>query len=240
MAEFYKTFSSQLSDGGLRTASASPSPVSGRFVLVQSPEGELVAIPASSLEAAPPRASSAPPAPPPASERSLADCLPTRPASVHTPAVIPNGIRHLINQKLNPIPERTEMLGPVLERNDLTEQNSICDDNEDFLQSSPLPGNSQPLDPGELLTSAPSPSKPPNITPPIVRVKARAANKGNKMLLKSSGVPLLPKPPALAQNGVSGAVSCNVKAMVPCKNCGAFCHDDCISANRLCVTCLIR
>ena len=38
----------------------------------------------------------------------------------------------------------------------------------------------------------------------------------------------------------AGTVSCNVKALVPCKNCGAFCHDDCISANRLCVTCLIR
>lgn len=33
---------------------------------------------------------------------------------------------------------------------------------------------------------------------------------------------------------------CNLKAMIECKKCGAFCHDDCISPTRLCVTCLIR
>lgn len=33
---------------------------------------------------------------------------------------------------------------------------------------------------------------------------------------------------------------CNLKAMIMCKKCGAFCHDDCISSSRLCVTCLIR
>lgn len=33
---------------------------------------------------------------------------------------------------------------------------------------------------------------------------------------------------------------CNLKAMIACKKCGAFCHDDCIGPLRLCVTCLIR
>lgn len=33
---------------------------------------------------------------------------------------------------------------------------------------------------------------------------------------------------------------CNLKAMIMCKKCGAFCHDDCIGPSRLCVTCLIR
>ena len=33
---------------------------------------------------------------------------------------------------------------------------------------------------------------------------------------------------------------CNMMAMVACVKCGAFCHQDCVSANRLCVTCLIR
>merc|ERR1711899_590969 len=56
---------------------------------------------------------------------------------------------------------------------------------------------------------------------------------------KSYGVPLLPKPPSMAQTGLN-SVSCNMKAMVVCKSCGAFCHDDCISATKLCVTCLIR
>ena len=237
MLQFSNTFSLQLTDGGQKTPSPSPSPMSGRFVLIQSPEtGQLVAIPASSLVmtsengGGPPRASSAPPT---STEQSLADCLPTRPASVHPPG-LPNGVRHLMvttnGQKLHPMPETTEMPAPspLMERHDSTEQSSLCDESEDFLQSTE-PSSGQVLFPSK---------------PPMVRVKAAttakttANNKGNKMMLKSSGVPLLPKPPA--QNGVSGSVSCNVKALVPCKNCGAFCHDDCISASRLCFTCLIR
>nr|CAD7397832.1 unnamed protein product [Timema cristinae] len=34
--------------------------------------------------------------------------------------------------------------------------------------------------------------------------------------------------------------ACNLNAMIMCKKCGAFCHDDCISPARLCYTCLIR
>lgn len=34
--------------------------------------------------------------------------------------------------------------------------------------------------------------------------------------------------------------SCSLKAMVMCKKCGAFCHDDCIGPNKLCRTCFIR
>jgi len=93
--------------------------------------------------------------------------------------------------------------------------------------------------------------------------KAPAPNKilprpnkgGGKVQLKSYGVPLLPKPPALIgqdSNGGSSAgggnvssngqnaVSCNVKAMVVCKQCGAFCHNDCIGPTKVCVSCLIR
>ncbi|XP_013420611.1 polycomb protein Asx isoform X2 [Lingula anatina] len=33
--------------------------------------------------------------------------------------------------------------------------------------------------------------------------------------------------------------ACNLKAMVMCQKCGAFCHDDCIGPSKLCVTCLI-
>lgn len=38
----------------------------------------------------------------------------------------------------------------------------------------------------------------------------------------------------------SDSCVCNLKAMIMCKKCGAFCHDDCISPSRLCITCLIR
>ncbi|XP_053106210.1 putative Polycomb group protein ASXL2 isoform X2 [Hemicordylus capensis] len=32
---------------------------------------------------------------------------------------------------------------------------------------------------------------------------------------------------------------CRLKAMIVCKGCGAFCHDDCIGPSRLCVSCLV-
>lgn len=34
--------------------------------------------------------------------------------------------------------------------------------------------------------------------------------------------------------------SCSLNAMVICQQCGAFCHDDCISATKLCVSCVVR
>ncbi|XP_076317634.1 uncharacterized protein LOC143229332 isoform X10 [Tachypleus tridentatus] len=52
--------------------------------------------------------------------------------------------------------------------------------------------------------------------------------------IPGSGVP--PGDP----NGGRGNCACNLKAMVMCQKCGAFCHDDCIGPSRLCVTCLIR
>lgn len=33
--------------------------------------------------------------------------------------------------------------------------------------------------------------------------------------------------------------SCRLKAMIMCKGCGAFCHDDCIGPSKLCVACLV-
>uniref|UniRef100_A0A182W256 Protein ASX-like PHD domain-containing protein n=1 Tax=Anopheles minimus TaxID=112268 RepID=A0A182W256_9DIPT len=33
---------------------------------------------------------------------------------------------------------------------------------------------------------------------------------------------------------------CSLNAMVICQQCGAFCHDDCVSATKLCVSCIVR
>ncbi|XP_033736852.1 putative Polycomb group protein ASXL2 [Pecten maximus] len=44
--------------------------------------------------------------------------------------------------------------------------------------------------------------------------------------------------PATIDN-VSSNCACSLKAMIMCKKCGAFCHDDCIGPSNLCVTCLI-
>lgn len=43
-----------------------------------------------------------------------------------------------------------------------------------------------------------------------------------------------------ALRSTSSECACSLKAMIVCKKCGAFCHDDCIGPSKLCVTCLIR
>lgn len=37
-----------------------------------------------------------------------------------------------------------------------------------------------------------------------------------------------------------GNCVCDLRAMIMCRKCGAFCHDDCIGPSDLCMTCLIR
>ncbi|XP_022919114.2 polycomb group protein Asx isoform X1 [Onthophagus taurus] len=45
----------------------------------------------------------------------------------------------------------------------------------------------------------------------------------------------------LMSGGVGdSSCGCSLKAMVVCKKCGAFCHDDCIGPNKLCRVCFIR
>ena len=220
--------------------SNSSSQMSGRFVLVQTAEGQLIAIPAASLCAGaeqlpPPRANSAPPP-----GRSLAECLPTRPASVDTSAH--NGVK--LGPAASPgkleaedTPPPTHTSGPM-----------ASDDKEDTAPTANNTNNTKPEPPAAVVGGLKPPAVVPTTTataPTAVRLKPKP-NKGNKMILKSYGVPLLPKPPSLAPHantagaGGVGAVACNMKAMISCKGCGAFCHDDCISSSKLCVTCLIR
>ena len=83
-----------------------------------------------------------------------------------------------------------------------------------------------------------------------VAANKRGNKKGNTIMLKSHGnPPLLPKPPVVVVSSDSysltntnghGNMACNVKAMVICKQCGAFCHSDCIGPQSVCVACLIR
>ncbi|XP_065332138.1 polycomb protein Asx isoform X3 [Cloeon dipterum] len=56
-----------------------------------------------------------------------------------------------------------------------------------------------------------------------------------KLLLGRKG------PPGGAGGQAPQSCVCNLKAMIMCQKCGAYCHDDCITPNtRLCVTCHIR
>ena len=87
--------------------------------------------------------------------------------------------------------------------------------------------------------------RPTTTTTVVIPVQAKSGS-GNKMQLKSTGVvPLLPKPPSDLPpggqgQGQGGQLACNVKAMIVCKQCGQFCHNDCIGPSKVCVSCLIR
>ncbi|XP_047492975.1 polycomb protein Asx-like isoform X1 [Penaeus chinensis] len=47
-------------------------------------------------------------------------------------------------------------------------------------------------------------------------------------------------PPQIKGDNNEDGCPCNMKAMIMCMKCGAFCHHDCIGPARLCVACLIR
>jgi len=208
---------------------------SGRFVLVQNAEGQIIAIPAASLKQdVPPRASSAPPS---AAERTDSqDCLPTRPASVDTSPPRPKeGLTKQDSIESSDMSDTGEVASSETDLRDTEDRTAICyedmgkEDGENKKDTNNVFTHNEETNMHDLAKKLPAPN---------IKLKPKP-NKGNKMMLKSYGVPLLPKPPSMVQNGVNSVV-CNMKAMVVCKNCGAFCHDDCITASRLCVTCLIR
>jgi len=206
--------------------------MNGRFVLVQNQEGQIIAIPAGSLtQEVPPRASSAPPS---AAQPNDSENLPLRPASVDTS---PNGGKESLTKQdsieSSDMSEISEIHSDEHRENDeRTTVNSEDFTKEEFDVNDKSKSFIMQSDESKSQESA------KKLPTPSVKLKPKP-NKGNKMMLKSYGVPLLPKPPSMIQNGVN-SVACNMKAMVVCKNCGAFCHDDCISASKLCVTCLIR
>ena len=85
------------------------------------------------------------------------------------------------------------------------------------------------------VTSTAAKSKPASRILPKVKQGG-----GGRMMLKSYGVPLLPKPPSPSDPKIQNPFACDVKAMIICKQCGAFCHNDCIGPSKVCVSCLIR
>lgn len=57
------------------------------------------------------------------------------------------------------------------------------------------------------------------------------------MMPMNQGLHMLPQG---KNDATDDGCPCNMKAMIICMKCGAFCHHDCISPTRLCVACLIR
>ncbi|XP_066482858.1 putative Polycomb group protein ASXL2 [Tiliqua scincoides] len=64
---------------------------------------------------------------------------------------------------------------------------------------------------------------------------------GQSVNANSHGQPL-PSQPFSEEGSLEDLPSkcyCRLKAMIMCKGCGAFCHDDCIGPSKLCVSCLV-
>lgn len=63
---------------------------------------------------------------------------------------------------------------------------------------------------------------------------------GENVMVDHPGAAMQPQMMLQKTGKPSDSCACSLKAMVVCKKCGAFCHDDCIGPNKLCRTCFIR
>ncbi len=73
-----------------------------------------------------------------------------------------------------------------------------------------------------------------NTTPTNTNIIPAPNKTTNKVVLKS----LLPKPPPTAKNYTNYV--CNTKAFLICQACGAFCHDECLNQQKICISCVIK
>ncbi|XP_022229278.2 polycomb protein Asx isoform X2 [Drosophila obscura] len=90
-------------------------------------------------------------------------------------------------------------------------------------------------------TAAPSPATPTVIQqqPPPQQSQQQQQQAVHPLLqLRQSGENT--PPGSEAATATANNCACSLNAMVICQQCGAFCHDDCIGAAKLCVSCVIR
>ncbi|TRY61324.1 hypothetical protein TCAL_11153 [Tigriopus californicus] len=224
----------------------------GKVLVVQNSNGQFIAVPTSQIpnnskitvinsmsrsqsqspamvQMLPPRASSAPPV----NENNKLIAI-SRPSSVD-----------IVNLPTVPISQSSIQIEPVLSRQ------SMMPMHPPVMEVNPFPttirSTESPLTYAKVIptpisngvhTSIRSGSTPTRVT--VTKIaNPRSSNKGgSQIMLKSHGVPLLPKPPSDPMG--QSPVACNVKAMIICKQCGAFCHNDCIGPAKVCVSCLIR
>lgn len=83
---------------------------------------------------------------------------------------------------------------------------------------------------GSLLVQCPNPG-----VQAVTRRPPRVAGEAEQP--PASGSYAASKDPAGA---AAESCACNLKAMIECVKCGAFCHDDCIGPSKVCVACTIR
>lgn len=235
------------SQNGSPTASLVSSQSKDRLVFIQSPNGQLVAVSQAKsnqiglsrsssqsptlVKVVPPRASSAPPTQ--WSVNGVKVSTLQRPASVDgnlrtltkSPVGVPKGQQQVIQIQLpqHPNPEAMVAAAATSVSNIITSSTLVASTINSLSASKPGITTTITTASGKILP------------------KANATKSGGKtVMLKTYGVPLLPKPPVSNPDSGQNTVACNVKAMIICKQCGAFCHNDCIGPSKVCVSCLIR
>lgn len=215
----------QNSNGQFIAVPTSQIPGNSKITVINSMSRSQSQSPAAMVQMLPPRASSAPPV----NENNKMIAI-SRPSSVD-----------IVNLPTVPISQSSIHIEPVLSHQSMMpimEVNSFptsrpAESLQTYAKVIPTP-----ISNGIHTTHVRSGSTATRVT--VTKIaNPRSNNKGgSQIMLKSHGVPLLPKPPSDPMG--QSPVACNVKAMIVCKQCGAFCHNDCIGPAKVCVSCLIR
>ncbi|CAH1977285.1 unnamed protein product [Acanthoscelides obtectus] len=209
-----------------------PMGVGGQYILVQR---------ATEAGGQQPRSNSAPPNG--HQQQSLAAIRGVRPASVET------GAEQQQQQQYGAAPQA----GTTVYRQPSTPEGLQNQPSNDFIIQCPNPGTQavtrrQRLPTGVAYGDVSMESPMPNYTViggenamsdhhPVAAMQPGAVEQALQKAVAAAAAAVQQQAKSPSE-GVSCA--CSLKAMVVCKKCGAFCHDDCIGPNELCRTCFIR
>ncbi|XP_053104163.1 putative Polycomb group protein ASXL3 isoform X2 [Hemicordylus capensis] len=72
-----------------------------------------------------------------------------------------------------------------------------------------------------------------------IGILGSSSNTASSLSIQNTQIPVQKFADSSSADELELKCSCRLKAMIVCKGCGAFCHDDCIGPSKLCVACLV-
>ncbi|KAL8182189.1 UNVERIFIED_CONTAM: putative Polycomb group protein asxl3 [Gekko kuhli] len=72
-----------------------------------------------------------------------------------------------------------------------------------------------------------------------IGILGSSSNTASSLSIQNTPIPVQKFADSNSADELELKCSCRLKAMIVCKGCGAFCHDDCIGPSKLCVACLV-
>lgn len=72
-----------------------------------------------------------------------------------------------------------------------------------------------------------------------IGILGSGSNPASSLSIQNTPIPVQKFADSSSADELELKCSCRLKAMIVCKGCGAFCHDDCIGPSKLCVACLV-